>query len=120
MNTTIGKRIRILRENKGYSQEIMADKLNMSRSAYGRIETGETNAWASHLEDICTQLEVEPEELFKTPENLHQTNSDNASAVQNYTNKDTHITINQLSEKLIELYEKRIKDLEEELHKLKR
>jgi len=42
-------------------------------------------------------------------------NSDNVStsAVQNNTQHDTHITINHLSDKVIELYEEKIKFLEE-------
>ncbi|HLV23327.1 MAG TPA: helix-turn-helix transcriptional regulator [Moheibacter sp.] len=43
MNTKIGKKIRTIREKKGLSQEAMADRLNISRSAYSRIETGETS-----------------------------------------------------------------------------
>lgn len=118
MNTKIGKKIRTLREQKGFSQEIMADKLNISRSAYSRIETGETSAWVHHIEDICKELEIQPEELFLGPDSLEQTNNDNASAVQNYTNQDTHITINQISEKLIEQYEKRIEELTRRLSEL--
>ncbi len=118
MNTKIGKKIRTLREQKGFSQEAMADKLSISRSAYSRIETGETSGWVHHIEDICKELDIKPEELFLGPESLEQTNNDNASAVQNYTNKDTHITINQISEKLIEQYEKRIEELTKRIQEL--
>ncbi len=118
MNTKIGKKIRTIREKKGFSQETMADKLNISRSAYSRIETGETSAWVHHIEDICKELNVQLEELFFTPESLEQNNSDQASAVQNYTNQDTHITINQISEKLIEQYEKRIEELTKRIQDL--
>lgn len=45
MNKKIGKRIRKKREKKRLSQEAMADKLNISRSAYSRIELGTTTAW---------------------------------------------------------------------------
>jgi hypothetical protein len=49
---------------------------------------------------------------------LVQNNSDNASAVQNHTQHDTHITINHLSDKVIELYEEKIKFLEAEIRRL--
>lgn len=36
-----GKRLRTLRESKEYTQEKIADLLNISREFYGRIERGE-------------------------------------------------------------------------------
>ncbi|MDY0929672.1 helix-turn-helix transcriptional regulator [Chryseobacterium sp. CFBP8996] len=41
MNTSIGKRIRSYREERGFSQEELAEKLHISRSTYQRIENGE-------------------------------------------------------------------------------
>ena len=39
MNTTsIGKRIKTLREQKNLTQEFMAEKLGISQSTYGRFE----------------------------------------------------------------------------------
>ncbi|MDR2206371.1 MAG: helix-turn-helix domain-containing protein [Flavobacteriaceae bacterium] len=117
MNNKLGNRIRILRENKGMSQEKMAEKIGLSKSAYGRIETGETNNWVHLIDKICQELSTTPEELF-APDSLVQNNNDNASAVQNHTQHDTHITINQLSDKVIELYEEKIKSLEEKIQEL--
>jgi transcriptional regulator with XRE-family HTH domain len=108
----------MFRERKGLSQEMMADRLHISRSAYGRIETGETNNWANHIESLCRELEINLEDLFAS-DGLVQNNSGNASAVQNHTQHDTHITINQLSDKIIELYEEKIKFLEAEIRSLK-
>ncbi|MCL2597036.1 MAG: helix-turn-helix domain-containing protein [Paludibacter sp.] len=119
MNTVIGKKIRTLRENRGFSQEQMADRLNISRSAYSRIETGESNSWASNLDKICLELNIKPEELFSS-DGLVQHNSDMSSAVQNHTQRDTHIIFNHLSDKLIELYEDKIKRLEAEIEQLKK
>lgn len=114
MNSSIGNKIRRLRENKGFSQEEMAERLSISRSAYGRIENGETNSWVNHIEKLSKELEIKPEELFTSSDNLYQTNTD-SSAVQNNTHNDTHITINHLSEKVIELYEERIAELKEQV-----
>jgi len=97
MNTKIGNKIKTFREQKGSSQEIMADKLHISHSAYSRIETGETSAWTHHIEDICKELKIQPEELLQNTETVFHPNNDHSSAVQNYTNQDNHITINQIS-----------------------
>jgi transcriptional regulator with XRE-family HTH domain len=117
MNTRIGTRIRTFRTNKGLSQEEIADRLHISQSAYSRIENGESNNWINLIDKLCNVLEVKPEELF-TSEGLVQNNSDNASAVQNHTQHDTHITINHLSDKVIELYEEKIRMLEAEIKQL--
>jgi len=119
MNTRIGMRIRTLRTSKGISQEAIADMLHISQSAYSRIENGESNNWVNLIEKICNVLNVTPEELF-TSEGSVQNNCDNASAVQHHTQHDTHITINHLSDKVIELYEEKIKWLENEIERLKK
>lgn len=64
MNKKIGKRIRKKERKKRLSQEAMADKLNISRSAYSRIELGTTTAWVHHIENICETLNLQPEELL--------------------------------------------------------
>ncbi|KQT20661.1 hypothetical protein ASG22_16945 [Chryseobacterium sp. Leaf405] len=119
MNIQVGSKIRRLRETKGFSQEEMAERLQISRSAYSRIENGETNSWVNHVEKLSKELDIKPEDLFIGADNLIQNNQDNESVIQNNTNNDTHITINQLSERMIELYEERIKELKEQVEFLK-
>ena len=120
MNTKIGNRVRVLRNSKGISQEEMANRLHISQSAYSRIENGESNNWVHLIEKLCTELQVKPEELFVVSEGFVQNNCDKSSAVQHLTTQhDTHITINQLSDKVMELYEDKIKMLEAEITRLK-
>jgi transcriptional regulator with XRE-family HTH domain len=102
---------------KGISQGEISKMLNISQSAYSRIENGESNSWVNVLDKLCEILEIKPEELFVS-DSLVQNNSENASAVQNHTQHDTHITINHLSDKVIELYEEKIKRLEMEIERL--
>ena len=115
----MGTRIRTLRTSKGISQEEMANRLHISQSAYSRIENGESNNWVHLIEKLCTELGIKPEELFAS-EGFVQNNSDGVSNVQHLTQHDTHITINQLSDKVIELYEDKIKKLEDEIERLKK
>ena len=63
MKIAIGKQIKALRKNKGVSQETVADYLNISQSAYSRIENGDSHSWACYVEKICIYFEVEPEYL---------------------------------------------------------
>ncbi len=53
----IGDKIRSLRLIKGFSQENMADLLNISSIAYGDIERNKTDVTHSQLEQIAKALE---------------------------------------------------------------
>jgi transcriptional regulator with XRE-family HTH domain len=54
----IGELIRIQRVIKGYSQEYLANQLNMSQSAYSNLERGNTDVSAKRLIQIAEILEV--------------------------------------------------------------
>lgn len=122
MNTSIGKRIRSYREERGFSQEELAEKLHISRSTYQRIENGETNSWINHIEKICTSLDVELDDILKPEEgytqinrNNEQTNDNNASGmIQNQTNNYNG------SDKLTESLLDQITFLKEENQRLKK
>ena len=58
MNTTVGSKIRRMREDNKWSQQIIAEQLNISIPAYSKIETGVTDVNLSRLEQIA--------QLFKT------------------------------------------------------
>lgn len=51
-----GERIRQRRLQQGYSQENMADLLNLSTTAYGDIERGKTELTLTRLGQIATAL----------------------------------------------------------------
>jgi len=93
----ITKKIKFLRKLKNYSQVDMAEKLNISQSAYARMERGESNSWALYIMKLSEILDVEPEELIFDNNNVKSEFSET------------------LSKKLIEQYEARISNLEEQL-----
>ncbi|MDR7209782.1 helix-turn-helix transcriptional regulator [Flavobacterium piscis] len=112
MNAVIGNKLKQLRKSKGMSQEQVADYLHVSQSAYARMESGESHSWASHINDICRVFEISPEELVKS-ESVVINNNQQGGNFNNAT------IINQLSEKLIEQYEERIKELKDIIADLK-
>jgi transcriptional regulator with XRE-family HTH domain len=65
-NVRLGKAIRELREQQGYSQESYADKIRMHRNYYGAIERGELNLTLKTLETVCKGLEVRMSEVLKS------------------------------------------------------
>lgn len=113
MKEKVGKRIKSLREQKGLSQEELADNLNISRSAYERMENGKSNSWATHLEQLSTFFEVEPEYFLQNDDKnvQHIENFNGGLAFQNSKIK----TLNALSEKLIEQYDARCEQYEARL-----
>ena len=54
----ISKKIRITRLAMFYKQEYMAEELNMSQSAYSRIERGQTDITISQLRKIAKVFSV--------------------------------------------------------------
>lgn len=112
MNDLITKRIKNLRQKKGFTQEDMAEKLCISQSAYAKLETGKTYTWATHLEKLCEVLDVKPEDLVRQDQVVINQN-------QKGGNSNNAYIINQLSEKLIEQYEKRLADKDQIIALLK-
>ena len=80
--TTIGERIRKLREEKNISQEKMAMELVLTQSNYGRLEKDDKRLTAPKLQKISEVLEVSISYLFgeKSSKVIHQTNNEKAEA----------------------------------------
>ena len=77
MTNTVAEKIKRLRKSKGLSQGAVAEKLHISQSAYARIENGESNSWANHLEKLGEIFEVKPENFLKDDlNNLEQDNTE--------------------------------------------
>lgn len=57
-NKSVGKNIRTIRHQRGWSQEDVANKLGISIPAFSKIETGVTDINLSRLEQIANIYEV--------------------------------------------------------------
>lgn len=66
----IGKKIRDLRKDKGFSQESFADEVGVDRTYMGGIERGERNISAINIIRIARALKVEVGELFPSTKSL--------------------------------------------------
>lgn len=72
----VGQRLQSLRLNKKLTQEQMGEKLNLSTSAYCKIEYGETDLTLTRLNKIAEVLNMSALELFNKIEgNVYFTNS---------------------------------------------
>ncbi|WP_294236403.1 MULTISPECIES: helix-turn-helix domain-containing protein [Chryseobacterium] len=114
MTNTVAEKIKRLRKSKGFSQDDMAEKLHISQSAYARIESGESSSWIHHIEKLSEIFEMKPEN-FLSDETNNFSNLDQLGGFA-FQNVGTITTINSfLSEKLVEQYEERIKELKEQV-----
>ena len=60
-----GKRLRLIRKEKGLSQEKLAFLSDLELSQINRIELGKINTSLSHVAAICDALEIQPKLLFE-------------------------------------------------------
>lgn len=64
----LGDAIRRLRQERGLSQEALADLAGLSANYIGDTERGERNVSVRALWQIADGLDVSPSELFRTAE----------------------------------------------------
>lgn len=62
----VGKRIRILRKNRGLTQEKLGEQVQLPQSYIGGVERGEKNISMETLERLIHALDIHPAELFET------------------------------------------------------
>lgn len=113
----VANKIRTFRRMQDLTQEWVANQLGISLSAYGEIERGATDPSLTRLLQISETLNFSLRDLFEGPGNVY-INSQNHilsknSNIASNTNSDPN------KEKEIELYEKRVQDLEEQVRLLK-
>jgi transcriptional regulator with XRE-family HTH domain len=68
----VGQRIRFHREQKGVSQEGMAELAGLDRAYYGGIERGERNVATVNIIKIACALNLEVGELFPSVASLRK------------------------------------------------
>ena len=107
---TISSKIKKTREKKGFSQEYMAENLNISQSAYSKLERRDKAINIEKLIEISRLLEVDPMDFF--------TKSDDVTF--NNCNQSGYNNHNYLPEKLISLFENQIKEQQKEIDYLRK
>lgn len=107
MKANIGDKIRKVRELKGFSQDFMAGKLEMSQRAYSKIENNDIKLDWGRIEDISKILEIEPTDLVSFDDSLVFNNCVQSGKFQVFNNN--------FPDELKKSYEDRIAHLEQEV-----
>lgn len=59
----IGLKMKIFRNLRGFSQDFMANSLDIDKSYYSKIERGQANATILYLKHIAELLEIPTEKI---------------------------------------------------------
>lgn len=105
---TLGEKLKKARINKNFTQEYLAEMLNVSQKTYSNFENDKSKPGFSQVEEMAKVLDVSVLD-FLTGDGL-SFNYDNTHGGNN-----GFIYQNQLPEKLVEQYEERIKELKEQV-----
>ena len=110
------KKIKDIRNIKGFSYENMATDLKMSASAYRKIENGETNLTVERLFQIAEILQTPVNKFLgeKVSPVYYQNNNETAIGNQNFDNY-YHQENRETTQKLISTMEREIEHLREEV-----
>jgi len=120
--STIGTKIRKIREIKNYKQEQIAEILGISVTAYGNIERDETNVSHERLEQIAKVLDLSVQDILEFDEkqvfNFMHNNNSHQNIGTNHFNFPEELK--KLYEDKILLLEDKILYLVEEIERLKK
>ena len=102
---TLGKKIRLLRHQKGWSQEDVAKRLDISIPAFSKIETGITDVNLSRLNQISKLFGLSLVQLLSVTdaEEEKQVQDEIAELTKKLQDRETEII--ELQKKVIDLYE---------------
>jgi len=64
VKSRFGSRLRQLRDERGYSQEELAERAGLHRNYIGGVERGERNVALENIVKLAKALSVKPSELF--------------------------------------------------------
>lgn len=120
-----GEKIKELREQKRMSQEIMAEKLHITQSAYSKYESNQVQVSVDMLLRIAEALEVSPMDIINNSgkqinfQNESQNHGTVINAVEafNHNSKELFDTALQAKDQVIISLQEQVKMLKEEVQR---
>jgi transcriptional regulator with XRE-family HTH domain len=102
---TLGKKIRLLRHQRSWSQEDVAKQLDISIPAFSKIETGITDVNLSRLEQVSALFGLTVVQLLTITDSEEQEKYNNEVEVLTKKLQDRETDVIELQKKVIDLYE---------------
>jgi transcriptional regulator with XRE-family HTH domain len=102
---TLGKKIRLLRHQRSWSQEDVAKQLDISIPAFSKIETGITDVNLSRFEQIATLFGMSIVQLLTFNDTEEQEKYNNEVEVLTKKLQEREADVIDLQKKVIDLYE---------------
>ena len=102
---TLGKKIRLLRHQRSWSQEDVSKQLDISIPAFSKIETGITDVNLSRLEQISTLFGLTVVQLLTFTDSEEQEKYNNEVEVLTKKLQERETDVIELQKKVIDLYE---------------
>jgi transcriptional regulator with XRE-family HTH domain len=66
-----GNKLRTLRISRGWSQEVVADKINVTQAAYSKLELGQVRLTLDRARELSELYKVNPEYFFIDNQSEH-------------------------------------------------
>lgn len=116
------ERIKKIRKERGYSHEYIASELNISQVAYSKLEKNETKLTVERLYKLSEILETPVADLLEVDAKnvFHQNNNDKGTFIGNQDIQNLYQENKEKTEKLIYLYEERLKDKDALIEQLRK
>lgn len=114
--TTIGSKIRKLRELKNYTQEYMADRIGVGQSSYARFEKDDSDITISKLQQIADILEISIHDILDFNKSFFLNNT---STNSNFNSPNSTVNDLKLVEEIIKSKDKVIASLEAQIELMK-
>jgi transcriptional regulator with XRE-family HTH domain len=102
---TLGKKIRLLRHQRSWSQEDVSKQLDISIPAFSKIETGITDVNLSRLEQISSLFGLTVVQLLTFTDSEEQEKYNNEVEILTKKLQDRETDVIELQKKVIDLYE---------------
>jgi len=115
----IGFNIKRIRDQKGYSQEFMASRLNITQASYARMESQEIKLTVDRLQQIADILETDISALLDSSKLTIQNQTNHEGAYGNGYVQILHVENKEALNKLIQTLEKENGHLKTEIEFLR-
>jgi len=118
MNRKVVEKIKSLRVAGKLTQDYMAEKLNISRSAYQKIESGDSHVWAKYMGKLMDIFGTTSEKFFSNIEHVGVVIHDNIKESVERYHEAFYREKCEIYEKLLAAKDKQIALMEKLLEKI--